>query len=125
MHSASSLFLLQKVTSGNILGIGRKFTGIFYRTNEDRCPKDSFRGPTQGRATPAMAPLDPRVRPAPALWDKFWGSPEDFPKYDIELRRHRRQVLGVRLFLFQHPVGTGIDPGAISFDYAASMMLRE
>ena len=29
MPNASSLFFLQKVTSGNILGIGRKFTRIF------------------------------------------------------------------------------------------------
>ena len=52
MLSASFLFLLQKVTSGNIIGTGQKFTGIFYRTNEDRSPKDSSRGPQRPGAAP-------------------------------------------------------------------------
>ena len=37
-------------------------------------------------------------------------TPKDFPKYNIELRRHRRQVLGVQKVLFRHPAGTGIGP---------------
>ena len=36
-------------------------------------------------------------------------TPKDFPKYDTELHRHRRQVSGVQKVVFRHPVGTGID----------------
>ena len=47
-----ALFFLQKVTSGNILGIGWKFTGIFYWTNEDRSQKGSPGGSPQARGDP-------------------------------------------------------------------------
>ena len=50
------LILLQKVTSGNILGIGRKFTMIFYYRNEEGSQKDDSKGPTQPGAAPCRGP---------------------------------------------------------------------
>ena len=60
------LFLLRKVTSGNILGITRKFTTIFYWGNEDGSQKgDPGRDPqprggshlrVQGGPRPGVAP---------------------------------------------------------------------
>ena len=73
MPSASSLFLLfsyfRKFTSGNILGIGRKFTEIFYAT-EDTCgPKGSLGGHPQGRGGLLPRPhLEPWQEAVPALW---------------------------------------------------------
>ena len=48
--------LLQKVTSGNILGIGRKFMGIFYWINDDRSQKGGPGGSPQVTATTSPWP---------------------------------------------------------------------
>ena len=71
------LILLQKVTFENILGIGRKFTMIFYWINKDRSEKGDPGGNPQPwggshprvtggpRPTPVCAPWVP---PRDALW---------------------------------------------------------
>ena len=71
------LILLQKVTSGNILGIGRKFTMIFYWRNKDQSQKGDPGWDTQPRGgshqrvrggprlPPACAPRRP---PRDSLW---------------------------------------------------------
>ena len=48
-----------------------------------------------------------------------------FSRKDSERRRHQALVLGVRRSYFGTLPRRGLTPGAISFEYAASMMLRE
>ena len=65
------VFLLQKVTSENILGIGQKFMGIFYWRNEDRSQKGDLRDVQSLGATPSRGP------PVTRRWDPrgpFWTS---------------------------------------------------
>ena len=72
MPSASSLFfvlfLLQKDTSGNILGIGRKFTMIFYSRNEEGSQKgDPGRNPQPWGGSHPRPRVGPRQEAVPAL----------------------------------------------------------
>ena len=118
--------LLQKVTSGNILEIGQKFTTIFYWTNEDRSQKADpgrypqpwgwshprVRGGPRAKAVCApRAPSRPPPTPIKSSQTKKTYPLEVFPKDGTELRCHRRQVSGVQKILFRHPAGTGIDGG--------------
>ena len=92
MPSASSLFfvlfLLQKVTSGNILGIGRKFTEIFYAMEDTRRPKGHLGG---HRRVPDAAPLGPAggARPCPLGID---SAPSDAYKIPFNLKTTGRPL---------------------------------
>ena len=71
MPSASFLFLLflyfRKFTSENILGTGRKFTGIIFTPRRRRSPEGSLGGTPQAKGGPlSRARAHPRVGPAPA-----------------------------------------------------------
>ena len=61
------LFLLQKVTSGNILGFGRKFMTIFYSRNEEGRQKgDPGRDPQPWGGSHPWVTGGPRPRPVHA-----------------------------------------------------------
>ena len=70
MPSASSLFLLsflfQNFTSGNIRGIGPKFTEIIFTPRRRRSPKGGTRGDPEGRDG-LLLPAYPGERVGPPL----------------------------------------------------------
>ena len=119
------LILLQKVTSGNILVIGRKFTMIFYckmKTGAKRAAQGEAHrlGATPSHGLEGGHSHHPPL-PCGALSSRLFAykfsldlkpttPPEDFSRNGTELRHHHRQVLRVRLFLFRHPAGMGIGP---------------
>ena len=129
------MFLLQKVTSGNILGIGRKFTTIFYSINKDRSQKgDPGRDPqprggshswVRGGSWPPPV-CAPRTPPCDALWPinyprrKSPNPPKIFPNtiqssaaIADKFRGFRRSCSGILS-------GRGSTAGAISINTAAS-----
>ena len=129
------LILLQKLTSENILGIGRKFTMIFYWTNKDRSQKgDPGRDPqpwggshpwVTGGPRPVAAPA-PRRPPRDALW------PINHPCRENPNHRRifpntiqRSATIADKFWAFRRSCsgtlsGRGSTAGAISINTAAS-----
>ena len=65
--SVFAVFLFQKFTFENILGIGSKFTGIIFTPIRRRSLKGSLGGDPRGRGAPLPRPkVDPQVGSAPA-----------------------------------------------------------
>ena len=135
MPSASSLFLLQKVTSRNILGTGRKFTTIFYWGNKDRSQKvDPGRDPQPRGGSHPRVTGGPRPPPVPALWGTPRSPPtpiksspmqKPYPRRIFPNTQQSSAAIADKFWGFRRSYsgtlpGRGTTAGAISINTAAS-----
>ena len=138
-HSASSLF-------SAVFRFRKSIKEIFSESDETNCTVNNItrgtrspngrrsgapRPPRHRWARPRCGPCPPMATPPRTAPDAA-SSPIYRPrhvnprgnhhnhKYTSVLRRHLKLRFGGQKFLFWHPAGTGLTPGAISIDHRAS-----